>query len=83
MCIAPEHSGRRKEKSMVARLIIIVLWALMSTTLLVEYAPMCKDLKKNDQLLVILIFLIGAPAFVLVNFLTAILDGILPEHWDG
>lgn len=55
----------------------------MATTLLVEYAPMCKDLKKNDQLLVILIFFIGAPAFTLVNFLTAILDGILPENWDG
>jgi len=62
--------------------IIIILWCLMATTLLVEYAPMCKELKTGDQLLVVLIFLIGAPAFTLVNFLTAILDVILPDGWD-
>jgi hypothetical protein len=54
----------------------------MATTLLVEYAPECKKLNEKDRLLVILIFLIGAPAFTLVNFLTAVLDGILPDGWD-
>ena len=54
----------------------------MATTLLVEYAPMCKELKTGDRLLVVLIFLIGAPAFTLVNFLTALLDVLLPDGWD-
>jgi hypothetical protein len=67
---------------MIANIIIVVLWCLMATTLLVEYAPECKKLNEKDRLLVILIFLIGAPAFTLVNFLTAVLDGILPDGWD-
>ena len=37
----------------------------------------------NSSSSLILIFLIGAPAFTLVNFLTAILDVILPDGWDN
>jgi hypothetical protein len=64
------------------RTIIIILWALMSLTLIAEYAPYCKEIKTNEKIIVILVFLIGAPAFILVNILTAILDCVLPEGWD-
>lgn len=68
---------------MIERIIIIVLYFLLASSLLVEYAPHCKDLNAGDRFIVMMIFLIGAPAFALVNLLTAILDGILPDNWDS
>ena len=52
---------------------------------MIEYAPYCKDLSLQDQLIVGLIFVIGGPIFTIANVLEAILDCILPEGWgdDG
>ena len=52
---------------------------------MIEYAPYCKDLSLQDQLIVGLIFIIGGPIFTIANVLEAILDCILPEGWgdDG
>lgn len=63
------------------QIIAIVLWVLIAFSLLQEYAPMCKDLSSGELMIVVLIFMIGAPAFAIVNMLTAILDLILPD--DG
>ena len=63
------------------QIIASVLWVLIAFSLLQEYAPMCKDLSSGELMIVVLIFMIGAPAFAIVNMLTAILDLILPD--DG
>ena len=66
-------------------IIIAILWSAMSMLVMIEYAPYCKDLSLQDQLIVGLIFVIGGPIFTIANVLEAILDCILPEGWgdDG
>jgi 4-hydroxybenzoate polyprenyltransferase len=62
-------------------IIIAILWSAMSMLVMIEYAPYCKDLSWQDQLIVGLIFVIGGPIFTIANVLEAILDCILPEGW--
>lgn len=66
-------------------IIISILWALMSLLVMIEYAPYCKELSKQDQFIVGIIFIIGGPIFTAANVLEAILDCFLPEGWgdDG
>lgn len=66
----------------ISGIIIGVLWAIMSLLVMIQYAPACKDLEWNDQLLVGIIFIIGGPIFAAANVLEAILDCVLPEGWD-
>ena len=63
-------------------LLVIILWAAMSLLVMIQYAPLCKDLSINDKLIVGLIFLIGGPIFTLANVLEALLDCYLPEGWS-
>lgn len=65
----------------ISTIIISVLWAIMSLLVMIQYAPACKDLSKQDQLLVGIIFIIGGPIFAAANVLESILDCILPEGW--
>jgi 4-hydroxybenzoate polyprenyltransferase len=62
-------------------IIITILWSAMSMLVMIEYAPYCKDLSWQDQLLVGIIFWIGGPIFTIANILEAILNCILPEGW--
>ena len=64
------------------RIITIILWSIISMVIMIEYAPACKDLSAKDQLIVMLIFIIGGPIFAAANILEAILSCILPEGWD-
>lgn len=65
--------------------IILILWAAMSLLVMIEYAPVCKDLGMKEKLAVGLIFIIGGPIFTIANILEALLDCFLPEGWgeDG
>lgn len=65
--------------------IILILWAAMSLLVMIEYAPVCKDLSTKEMLAVGLIFIIGGPIFTIANILEALLDCFLPEGWgeDG
>lgn len=65
----------------ISGIIIGVLWAIMSLLVMIQYAPACKDLSWQDQLLVGIIFIVGGPVFAAANVLEAILDCILPEGW--
>jgi hypothetical protein len=61
--------------------IILILWSAMSLLVMIEYAPVCKDLPIAEWLIVGLIFIIGGPIFTIANILEAILDCFLPEGW--
>ena len=67
----------------VSRLIITLLWCIISLATMIQYAPVCKDLHWQDKFLVGFIFLIGGPIFMAANVLEAILDCILPEGWGN
>ena len=62
-------------------IIVIILWSILSLLTMIQYAPLCKDLPLQDQLLAGLIFWIGGPIFAAANILEALLDCILPEGW--
>ena len=66
----------------ISGIIIIILWAVMALLIMIQYAPVCKDLSINDKLIVGIIFIIGGPFFAIVNILEALLDCFLPEGWD-
>ena len=66
----------------ISGIIIMILWATMSFLIMMQYAPVCKDLSSNDKIIVGIIFIIGGPVFVMANVLEAILDCFLPEGWD-
>lgn len=62
--------------------LISILWSIMSLLVMIQYAPLCKDLPNGDKLAVGLIFLVGGPFFAIANVLEALLDYYLPEGWD-
>lgn len=66
----------------ISGIIIGILWTIMSLLVMIQYAPACKDLGWQNQLLVGIIFIIGGPVFAAANVLEAILNCILPEGWD-
>lgn len=65
----------------ISGFIILILWSIMSLLVMVEYAPVCKDLAFKDKIIVGIIFFIGGPIFTCANVLEAILDCFLPEGW--
>lgn len=62
--------------------LISILWGIMSLLVMIQYAPLCKDLPDGDKFVVGLIFLVGGPFFAIANVLEALLDCYLPEGWD-
>lgn len=62
--------------------LISILWGIMSLLVMIQYAPLCKDLPNGDKLAIGLIFLVGGPFFAIANVLEALLDCYLPEGWD-
>lgn len=65
----------------ISELIIIILWSAMSLLVMTQYAPYCKELSWQNQLIVGIVFIIGGPIFTIANALEAILDCFLPEGW--
>ena len=66
----------------ISGIIVLVLWAVLSLLVMIQYAPACKELSDNDKLIVGIIFMIGGPFFAIANVLEALLDCFLPEGWD-
>lgn len=76
---------RRKAEERIVMLIFIIelLWFCLAASLIIEYRDYYPYLSTKDKCIVLLIFIIGAPAFGIVNFLTAILDTVFPDNWDN
>lgn len=66
----------------ISGIIIMILWGTMSLFLMIQYAPYCKDLLSYEQFIVGMVFILGAPIFILTDVLKGILDCYLPEGWD-
>ena len=62
--------------------LVSILWGTFSLISLMEYLPQCRTLKPFEQIIVIVIFMIGGPIFAMNQVLTQILDLFLPEGWD-
>lgn len=65
----------------ISGIIVLILWAVLSLLIMIQYAPACKELSDNDKLIVGIIFMIGGPFFAIANVLEALLDCFLPEGW--
>jgi hypothetical protein len=75
--------NRKGAYSLKGFIFIEILWLIISSIILLEYAPVMAKLSFKDQIIVFLIFIIGGPFFAIVNILEAILNVILPEGWDN
>jgi hypothetical protein len=65
----------------ISGIIVLILWAVLSLLVMIQYAPACKELSNNDKLIVGIIFMVGGPFFAIANVLEALLDCFLPEGW--
>ena len=65
----------------ISGIIVLILWAVLSLLVMIQYAPACKELSDNDKLIVGIIFMVGGPFFAIANVLEALLDCFLPEGW--
>ena len=63
-------------------LIIQILWGATWIMLCVEHIPVMLECTPAGRLAAMLIFLIGAPFFLVSNALEALLDLIFPDDWD-
>lgn len=63
--------------------LLIILWALLASHYMIEYAPLCKDISFGARCIVCLVLLIGAPIFSLGNLLETILDCVMPDDWHN
>lgn len=61
--------GRAKRMILVG-----VLWMIMAAIIFIQYAPVCKGLSVGSWIAVALVFIIGAPFFMIVEVLEAILN---------
>ena len=50
-------------------IIIVILWFILSATVLFEYGPYAKDLQGLDLLIFFLVVIIGGPVFGINNIL--------------
>lgn len=68
---------------MILSIIVYVLWILMFLSLAIQSADSLYKLGWAEMFIVLIIFLITAPAFFISNIATWILDLLMGDNWDG
>lgn len=68
---------------MILGIIIYVLWILMFLSLAIQSADSLYKLGWAEMFIVLIIFLITAPAFFISNIATWALDFLMGDNWDG
>lgn len=68
---------------MILGIIIYVLWILMFLSLAIQSADSLYKLGWAEMFIVLIIFLITAPAFFISNIATWVLDLLMGDNWDG
>lgn len=64
-------------------IVIYILWLLMFLSLAIQSADSLYQIDWVEMLIVLIIFLITAPAFFISNIATWILDILMGSNWDG
>lgn len=64
-------------------IVIYILWLLMILSLAIQSADSLYQIGWVEMLIVLIIFLITAPAFFISNIATWILDILMGSNWDG
>lgn len=64
-------------------IVIYILWLLMFLSLAIQSADSLYQIGWVEMLIVLIIFLITAPAFFISNIATWILDILMGSDWDG
>lgn len=64
-------------------IVIYILWLLMFLSLAIQSADSLYQIGWVEMLIVLIIFLITAPAFFISNIATWILDILMGNNWDG
>lgn len=68
---------------MILGIIVYVLWILMFLSLAIQSADSLYKLGCAEMFIVLIIFLITAPAFFISNIATWVLDLLMGNNWDG
>ena len=68
---------------MILGIIVYVLWILMFLSLAIQSADSLYKLSWAEMFIVLIIFLITAPAFFISNIATWVLDLLMGDNWDG
>lgn len=68
---------------MILSIIVYVLWILMFLSLAIQSADSLYKLGWAEMFIVLIIFLITAPAFFISNITTWVLDLLMGDNWDG
>ena len=64
-------------------IVIYILWLLMFLSVAIQSADSLYQIGWVEMLIVLIIFLITAPAFFISNIATWILDILMGSNWDG
>lgn len=67
---------------MILIIVIYILWLLMFLSLAVQSADSLCQIGWVEMLIVLIIFLITAPAFFISNIATWMLDNLMGSNWD-
>lgn len=68
---------------MILGIIVYVLWILMFLSLAIQSADSLYKLGWAEMFIVLIIFLITAPAFFISNIATWVLDLLMGDNWDS
>ena len=68
---------------MILIIVVYILWLLMFLSLTIQSADSLYQIGWVEMLIVLIIFLITAPAFFISNIATWILDNLMGSNWDG
>ena len=68
---------------MILMIIIYILWLLMFLSLAIQSADSLYQIGWVEMLIVLIIFLITAPAFCISNIATWVLELLMGNNWDG
>jgi hypothetical protein len=60
----------------------IGLWILIGLSLVAQYIETIRKIGAIDKILVCVILLAAGPCFLVVSFLSAVLEGIYPGGWE-
>lgn len=63
-------------------LLVYILWMLLFLSMCIQFAEPLMKLDNRGKIAAFIIFLVSAPAFIVVNIATFFLDALMGDDWD-